>query len=218
MAPDNIPICGIMVEPEVLEAKWPGSAPRLPWSCDMSGYRGQIPLDQLLGAFRLAWQWWAELIDITPEYVAHATDALIRKHFALIDGPSNVLAWSELADNTNRPKTQRYDSGDNWVIEEHPTAGIDLARVACHEIGHVLGLSHDSANANALLRPMYSLSIRRPTDRDVQRLLALGYSRRTTPPSVPPTVPPTPLQGKIEFDLDRKKIYTPAGWTVEISR
>lgn len=213
-APDDIPICGVLVQPEVAEAKWPGQNPRLPWHCDLSGYRGSIALDLVLGAFKLAWQWWEELVEIEPVIVQAAQDALIRKHFAPIDGPQSVLAWSELADNTNRPKTQRYDSGDKWVIEESPQSGIDLARVACHEIGHVLGLPHDAANASALMRPSYSLAIRRPTARDADRLVALGYKRRI-PGLPPPTPTPTPTLGRIEFDMDRKKVYVPPGWTVE---
>jgi hypothetical protein len=218
VAPDNVPICGMLTQPEVLEAKWPGTSPRLPWHCDISGYRGQISPDMLLGAFRLAWLWWADVLDITPEHVADASSALIRKHFAAIDGPSNVLAWSELADNTNRPKTQRYDSGDSWVIEESPASGIDLARVACHEIGHVLGLSHDTSNSGSLMAPSYSLRVRKPTDRDVQRALQLGYGRRASVPSPPPPGAPPRLLGRIEQDLDRRIIYVPAGWTVEVAR
>ena len=162
-------------------AKWPGANPRLPWHVDLSGYSGQLTPATLIEAFRLAWLWWAEVAEIAPVMVQSAGEALIRKHFKRIDGPSGILAWSELADNTNQPKTQRYDAGDVWVLSETFDGGMDLARVACHEIGHVLGLEHDGGGADALMRPTISESVRKPRPRDIQRLLALGYKPRTSP-------------------------------------
>lgn len=181
----------------VFAAKWPGPAPRLPWHVDLSGYTGSLTPAALLEAFRLAWLWWAEHAEITPVMVQTVGDALIRKHFAHIDGPSGVLAWSNLADNTNQPKTQRYDSGDSWILSEVMQGGIDLARVACHEIGHVLGLEHDGGSADALMRPTISEGIRKPRPRDVQRLLALGYKPRTTP--LPSPTDPGPSANTIRF-------------------
>lgn len=204
--PDNMPFCGCMVEPLVQEARWPGTAPLLPWHCDTAGYRGSLTQSQILEAFALAWQYWAAVIEITPSMVQAATQALVRKHFARIDGPSGTLAWSELANNTNTPKQQRYDSGDNWIIAEQPSGGIDLVRVACHEIGHVLGLPHDSQEAIALMAPYYSAKIRRPTERDIERMVALGYRRRQSSPT------PAPASGQIVIDLERETVQIPAGW------
>ena len=177
-------------------ARWPGPSPKLPWHVDLSGYNGSMAHTQLIEAFRLAWLWWAEAADIYPVMVGTAAQALIRKHFARIDGPSGILAWSELADNTNQPKTQRYDAGDTWLLTHGPMqGGIDLARVACHEIGHVLGLEHDGQNSGTLMAPFISNAVHKPTDRDIQRLLGLGYAKRTTPlpdPNPLPGNPPKP--------------------------
>lgn len=168
-------------------AKWPGVSPRLPWHVDLSGYRGSLTPAQLIEAFRLAWSWWAEAAEITPVMVQSVGEALVRKHFAPIDGSSGILAWSELADNTNQPKTQRYDSGENWTVEWF------LPAVIAHELGHVLGLEHDSQGSGALMAPFIQSNVPKPTPRDIQRLLGLGYAKRTTPiPSPDPTDPNPP--------------------------
>lgn len=183
-------ICGQSAQRLGMYAKWPGPAPKLPWHVDITGYSGQMTSAMLIEAFRLAWLWWAEAAEITPVMVQTAGEAWIRKHFKRIDGPSGILAWSELADNTNQPKTQRYDAGDNWILSETFQGGMDLARVACHEIGHVLGLEHDSQNSGALMAPFIQESVRKPTARDIFRLIGLGYARRTTPIPDPTDPPP----------------------------
>lgn len=186
------PCCGQYILRMGVEAKWPGVNPRLPWNVDLTGYLGQIPKSALLAAFAQAWQWWADAVDMTPIMVQSPGEALIRKHFARIDGSGGVLAWSELADNTNQPKTQRYDAGDSWIVTEGTmSGGIDIMRVACHEIGHVLGLEHDNQNSGALMAPYISDDVPKPTSRDISRLIGLGYIKRTTP--IPTPVPPGDL-------------------------
>lgn len=163
-------------------AKWPGESPRLPWHVDLSGYRGSLTPVTLIDAFSLAWSWWADAAEINPFFVQTAAEASVRCHFARIDGPSGILAWSELADNTSQPKTQRYDSGENWTTEWF------LQAVIAHELGHVLGLEHDGQNSGTLMAPFIQESVRKPTPRDIQRLLGLGYRKRITPV-------PTPMPG-----------------------
>lgn len=219
---DGAMICGVMMQADVL-AKWPGDNPRLPWHANLSGYQGGLTPGQLYAAFAEAWKRWSDVIEIRPEMVQTATEAYIRKAFGREDGPNGVLAWSYLADNTNRPKNQQYDYAENWLFDQVGSNGIDLIRVACHEIGHVLGLTHDSSNADALLRPTYSTSIAKPTERDITRMVGLGYKRRTSAPVPPvpvPPVPPTPVPdpptilGKVNLDVGTGTITYSGGWKV----
>lgn len=219
---DDQLICGQTFQSVGPLAKWPGENPDLPWHYSFVGYRGAMTPAQLTAVFEKAWAYWAEHVEIRPRRVETRGEAKVWGAFAGIDGGSGVLAWSMLANNTNTPKEQRYDSGEAWndVNPGVPPGGIDLVRVACHEIGHVLGLDHDAGNANALLRPSYSTTIPKPTERDVQRLVGLGYKKRTAPPP-PPTPDPPPIDGVrfvlpdgglLEADFATKSVTYPSGW------
>lgn len=115
-----------------------------------------------------------------------------------IDGPGGTLAWSELANNKSGQKTQRYDAGESaWVNSESPRQfEIDLARVACHEIGHFIGIPH--IRAGNLLQPTYDVRIRTPQAGDIQEAQSrYGPPKKVTPPPADP--PPSPANVTIQI-------------------
>jgi hypothetical protein len=108
-----------------------------------------------------------------------------------MDGQNGVLAESQLANGQSGQKWQRYDSGERWVNAERPNNfEIDLARVACHEIGHFIGIPHISQGN--LLQPTYDVRIRKPQAGDIREAQA-----RYGKPS--PTAPPPPGGDGSEF-------------------
>lgn len=172
---------------------WPDR--KITWHVDTSGTT--LPREQLVEAFRAAWASWAAHIDILPVFVEDASEALVRSRFGDYDGSGKVLAWSELADGTRTPKHQLYDRAEKWGVFSGSGVGVDLARVAAHEIGHVLGLFHDEGKGDALMDPVYSRVLRFPTDKDVQRALKMGYK-------IAKKSEPDPMPGGIELSFPVK--------------
>lgn len=183
-------------------APWPVAArEKLTWNIDTSRYVGPLSSEQVREAFEVAWNAWGQHLQLEPVYVANPQEALVRSRFGDIDGSGKVLAWSELADGTSTQKDQQYDRGESWSISSNPgRATIDMVRVACHEIGHVLGLVHDDVGTGALMEPTYSVTVRFPTSRDIERLVAMGYKIR-------PKTGTTPAPAiKIEVSADPNKL------------
>ncbi len=191
--------------------RWPTD--RLYWSLDTTRNRSQMTREQLLDAFRKAWDSWCDPLAIEHELVDDPSQANVRIALGVVtrengqpDGPSGTLAWAELSDGTLRPKQQLYDNAEAFVDSATPgNRVIDIVRVAAHEIGHTLGLVHDSVGSGALLEPTYSTRVRFPQSRDIMRCVQLGYKQRTTP-RVPPSDPqppkqPTPIDPKAVVNL-----------------
>jgi hypothetical protein len=147
-------------------------------------------------AFALAWQQWAEVCNIQPEYTANVNTANVITSVGTIDGPQSVLAWSELPPTgfTGSMK-QLFDQAEAWVVAESPQRYmIDLVRVACHEIGHVIGIPH--IQAGNLMQPTYDERIRKPQAGDVQEAVS-RYGQATQPPLVP-----SPGKGTILVEIE----------------
>lgn len=167
--------------------RWPAFIKRLRWS--FTGPLLQPFSDiELKGCFEEAWRRWSSVCNLTAEYVSNAATAHVVIGFGAIDGPSKVLAYSELADGTERTKRQTYDSSERFTIADNPPADrIDLIRVATHEIGHVIGIPH--IGTGNLMAPTYSQQIRGPQTGDVAEAMArYGPAVPVTPPQ-PPDVP-----------------------------
>lgn len=184
---------------------------KLTWNVSQSGLRSGLSPMRVKEAFVAAWASWSSKVLIDPVFVEDASQALITIRFGDIDGSGRVLAWSELADGTATPKQQLYDAGERWEIEAQPTQ-IDLVRVAAHEIGHVLGLVHDTEDSGTLLAPIYSRTVRFPTERDIKRLLAMGYEPRPVPPGTKPSLPPITLTFDAQQILDA---FEKAGYEIK---
>lgn len=179
-------------------AKWPqqpGQTVDLPWT--LTNVWQNLPADFARAAVEWAFQRWADVSNLVPRFVAGTSEAVIVIEAAPIDQPGGVLAWSELPDGfTRRTLRQRYDTNERWIFDENPGGmNIDLGRVACHEIGHALGIPH--IQSGNLMAPIYSTTIRVPQAGDVKEIQS-RYGKKlvpipppTTPPTTPPTQPPT---------------------------
>lgn len=134
-----------------------------------------------------------------------------------IDGPMGTLAWSELPCGFTKAQwrvlQQMYDTGDIYVIADNPPGNrVDFVRVACHEIGHAIGISH--INVGNLLAPMYSAQIRWPQRGDIMEAV-MRYGQyegeeepvTTLPPSLPTTLPPSVPGGGGGGGFDVGKIF-----------
>jgi len=116
-----------------------------------------------------------------------------------IDGPSNILAWSELPVVPNRQLTQKYDSAEGWDTL------IRALAVMRHEIGHALGLQHDP---EGLMRAIYDPNVITPQPRDIQRIQGLyGPDSGGGTPTPSPT--PTPGNPVIIQIYGAQKILIP---------
>lgn len=111
------------------------------------------------------------------------------------DGPSGTLAYAYLPPYANY-KGQLglyFDADELWIGLGKTGRGIYLKNVACHELGHNLGLTHSKVST-ALMAPFYSPNIDRPQQNDdITRLVNLyGKARPKPKPEPDPTPVPDP--------------------------
>lgn len=127
----------------------------------------QADQDDLLD---LAFRQWTDVCGIVFKRIRRAADANIvisssnstREEFGQEFG---VLAWCELPQGAAFAGQVRlkFDDSERWIREGN--VGIRYLNVACHEIGHGIGLDHDPDvrdAAIALMDPMYSPDVGRP--------------------------------------------------------
>ena len=141
--------------------------------------------------FIQAFKGWSDVcgLNFSPGNFGEPADITLT--YGTIDGPSGILAWSELPDGSDRGLLQKYDAGEGWVIAINPgNRQIDIVAVGCHEIGHAIGLDHAQVGTGDLMEPTYKPGKRFPQPGDIRRAVAL-YGGPGTPPVSPPTVPPT---------------------------
>lgn len=189
---DGMPFCGT---PTVFGAsasncKW--NTNKITWT--VTGYVPGLSPEQIIDAYKTAFSYWEEVCNIHATYTTDPSQAMVVMGAGKIDGPNGTLAWSEMPCGNARKLNQKYDTGESWCVSEQPSSCLDLVRVACHEIGHALGIQHIS-NGN-LLAPTYSNRIRRPQLGDIAEAQARYGKPQPLPQppddSGPPEVPDDP--------------------------
>lgn len=128
----------------------------------------------------------AEHCGITPRKVEQVRDARIASGSEKIDGPSNVLAWSELPCGNKQQCLQAYDSSEQWSVAKQD-GKIWLWMVVLHEVMHALGVPHAPAGVTAVIAPTYNPKLAGLQSYDIQQL-----QKRYGPPKAAPTTPTTP--------------------------
>lgn len=182
----QVRICQLPDWPLAPEAicKWPDG--RVTWGMRNHPVPGRAA--DVRAIYEAAWASWAKVANITPIFSDRPSEARVVMDAGTIDGPRNILAWSEMPCGAARQVEQRYDSAENWDLGEG--GDILLLAVAAHEIGHALGIPH-IATGN-LMQPYYSPEIRAPQAGDIAE--AVGRYGRPGQP-VPPPPPPAPAPG-----------------------
>jgi hypothetical protein len=80
-----------------------------------------------------------------------------------------------------RPHMNVDPSGVNWVNDANAGFGqIDLLTVMIHEVGHALGLGHNTGDANSVMQPMYTGVKRQLSATDIMNIKEL-YSVQAAP-------------------------------------
>ena len=123
-------------------------------------------------AINWAWERWAEVCAIAPEYTPGADQVEVVYHLGDIDGPHGTLAWAELPDGPDRTLKSRMDGEERWHFDPHtkPPAGkLHLGGVMCHENGHLLGIEHDEDTGRALMDPTYGPDVLTPQPLDIKQ-------------------------------------------------
>lgn len=157
----------------------------------ISGYDSDISRSDWDNSIRMAFNYWSEVTPLRFTKVASSD----RANFILgvgtgrknnFDGPSGTLAWFQLPPNSNYNGQLKgmFDSAESWNRD------VLLVNVACHEIGHGLGLEHSKVKT-ALMAPFYSRSVARPQPNDdISRIQALyGKNVAGTPVPIPEPLP-----------------------------
>lgn len=176
-----------------------------------------IDANEAKECYRRAWVSWNavcglkayEVDSVDKANVVMSTGRGRRSNF---DGPSGTLAWSELPCENARQLQQRYDLDESWATSAPAGGRILLENVACHEIGHAIGLDHIApSRGKALMNPVYSSSVPRPLNLDIEESRR-RYGSPTATPAPSPTPSPVPTPG-----AKQKVVITIEGHALEMA-
>ncbi|XP_067857632.1 matrix metalloproteinase-21-like [Heptranchias perlo] len=141
---------------------------KLKWRLLSEGYSSQLSVSEQTAAIRLAFRLWSEVtpVDFEEDRRSSVSDVDITLGF----GTGRHLGCSQAFDGAGQEVAHSWQNGViHFDDDEHFTAantnqGINLLRVAVHEVGHVLGLPH-MYSKGSMMQPNYS-AVSRSTELD----------------------------------------------------
>ncbi|KAM4702817.1 matrix metalloproteinase-21 [Rhinophrynus dorsalis] len=130
----------------------------LKWRMIGEGYSNQLSINEQRYVFRMAFRMWSEVMPL--DFEEDNTSPLSQIDIKLGFGRGRHLGCSRAFDGSGQEFAHAWFLGDiHFDDDEHFTApssdnGISLLKVAAHEIGHVLGLSH-IYRTGSIMQPNY---------------------------------------------------------------
>lgn len=161
-----------------------------------------------------AFREWSKVCAVAFDRLATGSAANIVFTHRRIDGPSNTLAWAELPCGPDRMLESRIDASESWHYDPKtpaPRGRVHLGGVMCHEIGHVLGLTHIDSAERALMNATHDPSLLTPQRADIEAAVT-----RYGPPVDSPADPTPAPAGSIKVRMTTPDgVY--AGTLAEVS-
>ena len=112
----------------------------------LDGGLNGISAEQAEAAIEEALAEWSQYAPLEFTEVTDSSSVQIRIGHDYIDGQSNTLAFAYFPGNADISGDITFDSGDSWNTSL-------FLETAVHEIGHSLGLGHQSGGTNAIMNP-----------------------------------------------------------------
>lgn len=172
--------CGMPDLIGTTDCKWPMF--RIAYMCRLN-----LGLSNAIEAYKEAANQWNEvanfeLFQVTDSSIANIVADDYGNRRDQFGSRGGVLADSQMpcARSPRQQIPQRYDTAENWTYAM-------LVAVACHELGHALGLGHLAAGA--LMAPYYDPRITKPQMVDIKAMEGLYGAKPTTPQSPDADVP-----------------------------